>query len=103
MASVKEIWSWDFQCYKKEKTFIALSQFFSLNNYYIIWYLQYFQRNTFSVFVFSSNISMILDFPNEYYNHLNEQPKSMSLSLLLNPTQFQQRIMELFPRLHNNF
>ena len=67
MASVKEIWLWDFQCYKKEKKFIALSQRFSLNNYYIIWYLQYFQRNTFSAFVFSSNISMILDFPNECY------------------------------------
>lgn len=46
---------------------------------------------------------MILDFPNECYNHLNEQPKSMSLFLLLNPTQFQQCIMELFPRLRNNF
>ena len=46
---------------------------------------------------------MILGSPNECYNRLTKQPKFMSLSLLLSPTQFQQRIMELFPRLRNNF
>lgn len=53
--------------------------------------------------MFSGNISVILGFPNECYNHLTEQPRSTSLSLLLNTTRFQQRIMELFPRLCNNF
>ena len=53
--------------------------------------------------MFNSNISMILGSPSECYNRLTKQAKFMSLSLLLSPTQFQQRIMELFPRLRNNF
>lgn len=53
--------------------------------------------------MFSGNICVILGFLSECYNHLTEQPRSTSLSLLLNTTRFQQRIMELFPRLCNNF